>query len=351
MHTGHTESPAHSTFAEATPSKIANVCVRRAHYGSTLLQSPARPGHSAGMRSIFHTASQHNPPASLYPQLPNVSRKASQAHGATSPEFTAYVPSLHQPAPLLPGTHSQPANLATSPKWSQQDQSVSSESWSDDTGYLVAGSRCHPSELTVPPAERITHWLSEVCEPETYDPLSLQQNSPERLGVYENECDPTQTTWSNRVLPSCESTIWEPRTLISPERLWEGGHVSVQDIFSTSSANQKFSGLMHVQNFDSSQDDGIQLSPLSPKVCVERGPSRHHSKRKPGGLFHHPPNMRQSLLAQIVRLNDDLNQEGSDAGIHDSPIKPLLQARRRRLQLAENAARNITDGDNGPYAE
>jgi hypothetical protein len=210
------------------------------------------------MRNIFQTASQHSTPALLYPQLPNVSRKAEQPHGATSHELTAYVPSLHQPDPLFPVA-----------------PSASSESWSDDTGYLVAGSRSRPSDPVILPAERIAHWLSDVCDSGPSEPISLHHHPSARAHV-----DSIQTAPSN---------------------------------------------------------DDPDLSPLSPNVCLERGPSRHRSRRKPGnaarGIYTH-----QSPLTRTDSLKENLDHE-SDAGIHNSPIKPLLQARNRRFQLAAN----ITD--------
>jgi hypothetical protein len=214
------------------------------------------------MRNIFHTASQHNTPATLYPQLPNVSRKASQPRGATSHELTAYVPSLHQSDPLYPVA-----------------PSASSESWSDDTGYLVAGSRSRPSDPVIFPAERIAHWLSDVLDSDASDasnPVSLPQRQSARLTVYKTDCRDIQTPSSN---------------------------------------------------------DDTELGPLSPNVCVERGPSRHRSGRKPRnaarGIY-----TRQSPLVRTDSLKENRDHGESDASINDSPIKPLLQARNRRLQLA-----------------
>jgi hypothetical protein len=251
-----------SASAQPTPSTPANARARRTHHGSTLLQSPPRPGHSAGMRNIFQTASQHNTPATLYPQLPNVSRKASQPRGATSHELTAYVPSLHQSDPLYPVA-----------------PSASSESWSDDTGYLVAGSRSRPSDPVIFPAERIAHWLSDVLDSDasdTSDPISLLQRQSTRVTVDKTDSRGIQTP--------------------------------------------------------SSKDD-TELGPLSPNVCVERGPSRHRSGRKPRnaarGMY-----IRQSPLVRTDRLKENLDHGESDTSINESPIKPLLQARNRRLRLA-----------------
>jgi hypothetical protein len=214
------------------------------------------------MRNIFQTASQHNTPATLYPQLPNVSRKASQPRGATSHELTAYVPSLHQSDPLYPVA-----------------PSASSESWSDDTGYLVAGSRSRPSDPVGFPAERIAHWLSDVLDSDasaTSDPLSVQQRQSARVTVDKIDFQDIQTPSSN---------------------------------------------------------DDAELGPLSPNVCVERGPSRHRSGRKPRnaarGIY-----IRQSPLVRTDRLKENLNHGESDASSNESLIKPLLQARNRRFQLA-----------------
>lgn len=213
------------------------------------------------MRNIFQTASHRNTPDVLYPQLPNMSRKTSQPRGATSHELTAYVPSLHQPDPPLPV-----------PPY------ASSESWSDDTGYLVSGSRSRPSDPIILPAERIAHWLLDVCDSDPSDSIPLQHHHPAAANV-----DRT----SHQVVQTASS----------------GGDTD--------------------------------LGPLSPNICVERGPSRHYSGRKPGntarGIYTRPP-----PLTRKDTLKENLDYEESDAGLNDSPIKPLLQARNRRLQLAAN---------------
>ncbi|EUC32229.1 hypothetical protein COCCADRAFT_27234 [Bipolaris zeicola 26-R-13] len=271
--------PAESRPRPVSPLGLANVRIRRSHHSSRLLQSPARAGHAARMRQLFEDASHEQQtlqPAHLpYPQLPNISAKASSSlarrghvhchsQQATSP--VRRLESLCISTTLLPRP---PPGFA---KTSQQ----SSESWSDDSGYLIPGSRSKPNPKSIRASvldDRIDKWLTGVSTPNGHEPYAKlpQPNTYPRPQF----CQRSSSNFSEMASRSGQETIEAPLA----------DTVTIRDVFHTHTestirpATPIRSYPRATNHHASSPDPDLQLSPLSPNVCIERGPSRYHSSR------------------------------------------------------------------------
>lgn len=288
--------PLESSPAPPSPSGLANIRIRRPQHGSLLLRSPARAGHAARMRQIFeHASLEQQPPQPsqplLYPQLPNVSRKAS--------------PPLAQPSHV--GNHSRCMSTASSPTGRPHVQPTiagvseqSSESWSDDSGYLVLGSRTLKLARAFIPDNRISEWLAGVSTPDCDDHDAHVQEHDAHVGL--EPCEDLSAESSDTASSRIVQRPLEPRP----------AKAMIQDVFcgkdrtytrSDSVPSKPRSPLkeliadypstncpprpttpLHSYHHDASNqplssNDEIQLSPLSPNVCIERGPSRYHSSR------------------------------------------------------------------------
>ncbi|KNG47353.1 hypothetical protein TW65_05905 [Stemphylium lycopersici] len=171
--TAATPRPSESIQILASPSRLANIRIRRSHHGSLLLRSPARAGHAARMRQIFEDASlkQQTPQVdrgALYPQLPNVSRRASPPieHNGYAQNQSQRSPCIRRPESLRTSASSvRPIPRRTQVSFARASEQ-SSESWSDDSGYFVPRSRHRSSTLTFAPNDRIAEWLTGVSTPQ-----------------------------------------------------------------------------------------------------------------------------------------------------------------------------------------
>ena len=155
-----------------SPIRVANTSARRC-VRPTLLQSPARLGHSACIRRIFDSEQQQSLDLTwtqrvLNPTLANVPRHVStMTHGPVCKptrhereESEEQSSSLHKNGTLT----NSPANIHLIP----QTLDCSSDSWSDDSGYLNVES-CSSADRADSPTARICDWLLTTC---TNDPGS-----------------------------------------------------------------------------------------------------------------------------------------------------------------------------------
>jgi hypothetical protein len=338
----HTFATARSPSSQRLdPSnRIANIRTRRSNYGSTLLRSPARAGYAMRMRQMFENAgrSHHELQATnsiSYPQLPNISRKASPPPvrslimGGISQQATPHGSSSYHPESLCV---SQNPPLAMSQTSFPHPSKRSSGSWSDDSGYIVTKPRDCSGSSIVSPDEWILAWLFEVLHPK--DELSARsieeqvpdhssgQTSLERggrdmsgfSGVYWPKAKGKSSTAS---LPKarqarCSRGLSMHGDPFFSETCDSSSHASYQldtqgkEVTETSSEdcvlrnvseNSKPLGINDVNGIHTTlsqhhehnpnlegahilEDGGIELSPLSVNVCIERGPSRYHSNRK-----------------------------------------------------------------------
>ncbi|KAF2476356.1 uncharacterized protein BDR25DRAFT_375279 [Lindgomyces ingoldianus] len=333
-----TESPdggvsLHSSDITGTPNirtppsskRIANVGIRRSQYTSVLLESPARPSHASRMRQIFEEASFGKVVSSAsngmvaYPQLPNTSR----AHSPTD----RHPQSSYGPGFLLPSN--RPDSAEATPERLQRPTSSEnlSESWSGDSDYLITEHRYHRSSRSISPQPRIDDWLSTVSQEDGF--------SEEKCVVLRSQATNSVPSASS-ILPSHYNRTPPPSVLMSsaipsnpvlahPGRL----HRQVLDVClsktevdqppkleasqyhgillppetppGTTRSQLKQSCTPH-ESIDL-DDGGIQLSPLSPNVCIARGPSRYHSSLRRGNALGMPitPTRREGVLVELPR--------------------------------------------------
>jgi hypothetical protein len=288
----------------------ANVGRRRYQRSSMLLSSPPRPGHFNRMSQLFRRVGVPNRTAIddesvLYPQLPNISRVS---------------------LPLRRDQTRLPAEKA----YTSTSES-SSESWSDDSGYIIDD----PAPSLVgsgAPAQRIEDWLARL----SYDEGAGKVVGAKRKPRYEEE--PAQDPFLDTKLQMTMDTnhIETPRseTHISsaprPDQKLSNGSLALpinpfdcsrsstsKSATSTDDSNHPSplaSSQRHVSDmcrrlfFDlprpttgvcitrssstskahgclgldptADRKNDVELSPLSPNVCIERGPSRYHSAHK-----------------------------------------------------------------------
>ncbi|RYN64413.1 hypothetical protein AA0117_g12496 [Alternaria alternata] len=350
----------------SSPTKQANIRVRRANNGSALLQSPARAGHAARMRQIFEDASRdHISPQSgqsvLYPQLPNISRKASptREYGGDEQHCTLTSPPIRPPESLCLSTSSsrmvQHKLQLKSPHISEQ----SSESWSDDSGYFIAGSRNRTFSLTGPPRDRINDWLTNVAESECNIPTVKDENEcqhssfslllppPPKL----TDIDLLHKSSEQSPTPTCDATIQDPfldfdtnpRTpslfKSLPARRFPNTSSS-KPLTTQTQAQSTETVTVRSRNSPARQsifeDGGVQLSPLSPNVCIERGPTRYHSARTS------PIKERRAM-----RYNENRDEDGgiglaqTEAGVQDSPLAPCKIGAGTRFQHPRHGVRGF----------
>ncbi|USP82629.1 uncharacterized protein yc1106_09903 [Curvularia clavata] len=288
--------PLELTPGPSSPLGLANIRIRRPPHGSLLLQSPARAGHAARMRQIFEHASREQQPPQptkplLYPQLPNVSRKASPPL-ASMPNY------CQQASPTRLPQQSLCMSTASSRAGFRHAQAVfamseqSSESWSDDSGYLLT--RSHISKLAPAfvPDDRITEWLTSVSTPDyeehdahvqdydapcRYSSSELSDNASSGLAQQPLESRPVKVTIED-VSPGQGLTYTRDSVPLKPSfPLKELITDHVSTAHPTTPIHSYYSDAIHP--LLSSANEVIQLSPLSPNVCIERGPSRYHSSR------------------------------------------------------------------------
>jgi hypothetical protein len=321
-----------------SPTRAANICIRRSNYGSILLQSPARAGYATRMRQMFEDAGHHrheeqdNVAMLLYPQLPNISRKAAPSpvrspnrSGAAHQAIT-HASSTYRPESLcLSNKPSLAVSLAGAPPASLLCPSErSSGSWSDDSGYIVT-TRSRRCSLTVAPDERIRTWLLELRD---HKMENAQEGTDEGLHPASNaySCQDTDVSVPDEALTGNDG---EPALFTKDPFVYDGDAPSLTElhekrvatafferrpirdisdvckplkldylnqtyttpprqVVGTSAESHRVSAeaKKRVNGSELLEEGGVQLSPLSPNVCVERGPSRYHSPRRPLQISH-----------------------------------------------------------------
>ncbi|KAF2643473.1 hypothetical protein P280DRAFT_478233 [Massarina eburnea CBS 473.64] len=344
-------------------SMSANVGRRRAQHDSMLLRSPARPGHSSRMKQIFQEAGMATPchdSVTLYPQLPSISRASSPE--SREQRCQILVPNIagNHHGLILPS----PEALSALPDIEQGCESPAlssehfSESWTDDSEYINLGPRDRRSMESS--QNLVLGWLGTVSETDgpdgnivPDDVLSKCDTSLEHNGqdlnttvqppagekkqsrpLYDSHLLPSKTTHfrASQAPPSdpfvtrhdsaIESLV--ERRYISTEsfrkpplsartqrhisdtckRLYLDNPVSspTNDLASSSPCGLRNRHTPVPKDMQDRDDGGIQLSPLSPNVCIERGPSRYHSARnsptKSSAIFSTPPRMQNKRMKE-----------------------------------------------------
>lgn len=398
-------------LASDTPSRRANVRTRRSQHGVVLTQSPARAGHASRMHQIFEDAGRGYTTSAdaggvSYPQLANISRKASPMN----PRCTQHAP---------PGTVSdQSAFRSDSLRRSTGSSLIglradlplvhclvvserTSGSWSDDSGYINAGT-CRKTGIAVSPSQSIENWLLNVNEAvNLVDTAENEQSTGirqietakskvssevrnrvpvdkfESLSsfaapsyswmeptasclVADSTEDPFISNGLVRVKPiswalnkSCNNLRIPP----APVRLKEYVPDSCERLnFDTaiSGATSKLESKAvnrvtpcptptQVKQHHTSGgspahsctevDGGVELSPLSPNVCIERGPSRYHTSPKSPSIDPAPESGkgRRIFVPRSTRLKENVGSSPSgradDKGSHASCTPLSLRSR------------------------
>lgn len=292
-------TPTHTNVIEpVSPAGVANIGVRRSKYGAVLLQSPARAGHAVRMKQIFEESSEasRHPHCNLYPQLPNISRKAvgQPASKSHSPPIVApYRPESVCLSSRIHTTVPQHAELCMS---YPQRTICSSESWSDDSGYIVTNSRGRSSSFGIPLNEQIYGWLSSVSpgpnttSGETDGKLVNKSTSGHSgvthippasvaLGVNAQESYASSHLDSEELdsyFNSCEPVSPLPSSNLQPIPTYNGD-ITIHSTKPYLTAPEQPTAQTTTSSFEFNEEGGV---PLSPNVCTERGPSRHRSTRK-----------------------------------------------------------------------
>jgi hypothetical protein len=299
------------------------------------------------MRQIFEDAGREHQSSQLeqgvsYPQLPNISRKASPPleHGRTEQH--------HPPRSFRLVSHTTQVD---SPRVSEQ----SSESWSDDSGYFIAGSRNRTSSLASQPRDRVNDWLTNVslCEQEpivvenTLDYQPTRPPSPQSPPPRQTEIDvfpkPTRqppqeasATFQDPFLDTNPPLRTSPLFKALPPRR-PPTHPQTHSPCNVTIRSNPFQTKRPML-----QDGGIQLSPLSPNVCVERGPSRYHSTRT-------SPVKERRMMRYLANENDNggvalEERKGRDVGgaeAQGSPLAPCKIGVGTRFQHARHGVRGL----------
>ncbi|ORY08740.1 hypothetical protein BCR34DRAFT_389907 [Clohesyomyces aquaticus] len=293
------------TYTQTRPLslRLANVGVRRSRH-SSLLESPARAGHSSQMRRMFEKANLGNTLPSnngvvLYPQLPNISRECSPVA-----RFEAHRKSR---GPLLP--RSGPNSGAETPEQlhSPAVSEHSSESWSGDSDYLVT--EHHVSHASPDSASHpfIDDWLSTLSDGDRSSQGSafrlpfgiaspVDENNTEDVSCHSHvHSTPSSVAMSQlsisgpssresrrRVSDRClTSSEFRRRQCADMAALQDRSKRLCPQTPPSGRATQSKPREVCTPRQSADLDDGsVELSTLSANVCVERGPTRRHSVRR-----------------------------------------------------------------------
>jgi hypothetical protein len=289
----------------------ANIGCHRAQRSSVLLCSPARPGHSSKMKAIFEEARMAPTPSQnsskvLYPQLPNISRSALPVTRVDQSEslrsnIAGNYPGLILQSPAAPSALPQNTPSCESPIASSGH---SSGSWSDDLGYINLDSRSRQS--TESPQRLVLDWLTKVPTTAEYDEdqsRTLVQDeglysaygmwdTPVLSLVEEHHSDSRRAPPQTRRLHRQQDLCVDP--FLNGDSNNRGVSIAQRDISDTckrlyldevkqstplTPRGPNNTSSPHAKQTKDTIDSTVQLSPLSPNVCVERGPSRYHTSR------------------------------------------------------------------------
>ncbi|KAH7078375.1 hypothetical protein FB567DRAFT_134519 [Paraphoma chrysanthemicola] len=284
------------------------------------------------MRQIFEDAGDeqhmsHTIPTGLYPQLPNISRKASASPVKTTCLDLTCSPSYRQESlclstNLLVGVAPHGVGQASLPHLSER----SSGSWSDDSGYIITTSRGIRRSVFPPLKEQIYSWLAGISDPEDLavdDDHALDLTACPVSDSLTGDCEVSSSFSAAREREDEVTLTLRTAAVMSSTSMAEDPFLINDDIPDTlsatfiSEANQMVDDMTsdapnrlatncigeictgrqddnerppqeltsHTKtntrpvDVQATEEEEVQLSPLSPNVCIERGPTRYHSNR------------------------------------------------------------------------
>jgi hypothetical protein len=300
-------------------SRMANTGKRRSHHSSVLLASPARRGHAVSMSQIFHIENEDRDSTEKhsgvsYPQLPNISRVCSPKSTrvglcdttGTAPRFSLQETGIHPVSPA---------------RETARDETSSSISSSTDIGLgdvdcLVPGILPHGQGMMVMPRSHANRWPSSNAAGK----VDTLQSSP----------------GSDRFWPTSTHLEFRKRCSVSaspnPDPPQNADQAAIDTHLRDSSAalppiafpeeKQQEDSTVHTPDRDRASCDE-SLGPLSPNVCIERGPSRYHASQK---------HLHADHTSATPKLDDVSSRLPSDEMFISPSVHGTLRSRTRCRQ-------------------
>lgn len=367
-----------------SPAGAANIRVRRSNPGKALLQSPARAGYTSRMRQIFEDTTQgqselQGNSTQLYPQLPNISRTATAVvknrprTESLDPRNSTYRSQNYRPESLCLSTELLSVVTPTNKTITncQRASQCSPGSWSDDSGYIITETRDHKRSSAIPSQQIVQDWLYSLPDAGCENFTSRDGEHAQQLGsvLVEQDheaCDvfgdrsQTMYTDTSSILNARSHTklsaagplsaLDDPFTIdANPDggiftrvMAGRGHHGRTPESMLASRAHQTYArsregitdrsgGHDHDSEqkgsgneADEAEDGDIQLSPLSPNVCIERGPSRYHSNRKLPNDDSFTTPSREGLTVDFYspKLKENVGMRVKKASDIGSPLVP-----------------------------
>jgi len=209
------------------------------------------------MHQIFQDASHR--PSTDAPARASLARSASSGKAKHDPASTAITainaiggapPHRGSKSPSH-STRSTLAVLRPDPSSTLPASERGSASWSDDSGYLVANGRRNASDLGCSSTQRVQDWLLAVDDDDDDD-----DDDDADTG---NAMDARETKDHGPVRRGCVDVEYHHGVCIPIDRC----------------ASPSAASPLRSSGVDSTTTAAVLLSPLSPNVCIERGPARH----------------------------------------------------------------------------
>ncbi|KAF2648463.1 hypothetical protein K491DRAFT_248038 [Lophiostoma macrostomum CBS 122681] len=229
---------------------VANVGIRRSDRSSILLSSPARMGHSSRMRDIFENASLGHTRAFCddtisYPRLPNISRAYSRAPSHRSNHHLPLEDTSTSASGFMSAQVSGPPQSEHRQSQVQRLLKYSPSGSSGSCSTVATEEVEQASSLAYDTAQtHITEWLSTIAPN-----LSLDQHMSSPPATYPvHPMNKDHTICRNS---GDDEYVHTPRLLRSDDQ---------------------GCGLSGIGKRGDHRENSA--SPLSPSVCIERGPCR-----------------------------------------------------------------------------
>lgn len=317
----------------AIPVHSANASARRC-IETALTQSPARSGHSTCMRKIFDGPLRPLAPRqahqdAVYPSLPNVSRQLSR--------LTRHRESRNAPCRLQ--WSDRPLDQDDSCMPTSSFPRSLSEPWSEDSIYLSTES-LHASPSNATRDDRVRDWLLTA---ETSD-IDIRAETAENLDMHLNgpllrDCAAVEP---NNIIPGKAKTLRSDLTAGRPQTRRQ-----VSDTCETLEIDQSPTKQPHatIKAFRRSRNSTatpahvyitspqaqasprrkvIELKPLSPNVCTNRGCANDQENSiadiiasSPSSSMRLPFRYKRRYVKENVALGNDSSTQGLRKGLGD----------------------------------
>lgn len=288
------------------------------------------------MRQIFNClGSEQHEPSIAYPSLPKVSRFAElpdiqratleglTSHGSSQAETQSF--QIQDDAVVENLQSIEPCtSCGTAP-------SFSSERWSGDSSYLVADSQGISMGPTEPPSGSVLEWLSRVSNLRSEEIVD-RHDGDEHFHHDQTVSGSVTPEIFNEASYTCKSNGNGAQHVSTPQmhRDITGMHgeldssqLQAQQVrrsvyrsrpdFDDRPSSQTMTAIVSPtspsEDHVTKECDRSGLSPLSPNVCIERGPYRYHGDRNRGTAASLTPTKKLSMLRRQQRQSKDMTVE------------------------------------------